>query len=89
MFAQHADHQCGGFLRPGIGEGMLPGRQVFVRPNPSANEGRRQHRVALRIHHAKTDGLKERTSVFDSARRNSVETPLVAAKLVEIDVGHR
>jgi hypothetical protein len=89
MFAQHPDHQRRGFLCPRIGEGMLPGGQILVPTNPGADECGRQHRIALGIHHAESDGFKKRTSVFNSARRNSVKAPFVAAKLVEIDVGHK
>jgi hypothetical protein len=76
-------------LGPRIGKGVLPGRQVLVRSNPGADECGSKHGLSLRIHHAKSDRLKKRTRVLNGSRGNAVEAPLIVAKLVKIDVGHK
>ena len=84
VIAQQADHNLGGLAGARVGEGVLLGRQILVRPGPSANESGSQQRRPHRIHQAKPNRLEEAASFVKGAQRRPVQMPLFTAKLVEV-----
>ena len=85
---QQADHQLRRRLRPRVGKGMLPCRQILIGSAEGADESRSKYRRTQRIHQAKAHRLDELLRLLQGSNWFAVGAPLLGAQIQQFSIGH-